>query len=663
MYLARIEVTNFRIFGGEFGRDNSVEKPGLVLDFQPGLNVLVGENDSGKTAVIDAIRTLLGMTTDEWYALSRDDFHVSDSAHAKDMWIVGEFRELSDEEGAALLEWLCLTDVGGRKCPVLRLTLHAERKELRDSTSRWDREIEVEVRAGAAFETGKRMEGRARELLRATYLRPLRDADRELSSGRGSRLSQILGAHPDFKKGSRSELHALEEIVKKADAEVRVQPPVIDAAKDINEGYLSQMSLRRSPLEADIRMSKVDLRHILERMELLLRPPKGLQGLGDQRIDLVRGMGYSNLLFMAAELLLLGKRVTPAMPLVLIEEPEAHLHPQLQIRLMEFLGRQCCPEKQSSREKSNPRLQAIITSHSPNLASAVDVENLILFDRGHAFPLRRGETKLAQGDYAHLGRFLDVTKANFFFATAVMLVEGLSEQILISALARMLERPFSESGVSVVAVGHKGLFRYSRIFQRRYDEHPDIRVACVMDLDIPSDWRDSPTSAKQPRRTTEEAVVEAKRNGLREIYNSGPVRAFPSTRWTLEHDLGLAGLAEEVHLAVRLAELSDDKRMRISDVKRVIGEAESEFRGWAVACDKDRIACLVFEQLLGSMKSKKTSKVVVAECLAQVLSHEVKRKPLSAEKLRQMLPGYIVEAIDYVTRIDEEGAATGGVAT
>jgi hypothetical protein len=41
----------------------------------------------------------------------------------------------------------------------------------------------------------------------------------------------------------------------------------------------------------------------------------------------------------------------------------------------------------------------------------------------------------------------------------------------------------------------------------------------------------------------------------------------------------------------------------------------------------------------------------------------MKRKALSAERLRQTLPGYVVEAIDYVTRADEVGVATGGVPT
>lgn len=58
--------------------------------------------------------------------------------------------------------------------------------------------IYQELRVGDV-DDGISIDGKARKLLKAVYLKPLRDAEREMSSGRGSRISQILLNHPVFK--------------------------------------------------------------------------------------------------------------------------------------------------------------------------------------------------------------------------------------------------------------------------------------------------------------------------------------------------------------------------------------------------------------------------------------------------------------------------------
>lgn len=57
MFLTNLKLWNFRIFGIDGSYDRS--KPNLSVDFNDGINVLIGENDSGKTAIIDAIKMVL----------------------------------------------------------------------------------------------------------------------------------------------------------------------------------------------------------------------------------------------------------------------------------------------------------------------------------------------------------------------------------------------------------------------------------------------------------------------------------------------------------------------------------------------------------------------------------------------------------------------------
>ena len=136
------------------------------------------------------------------------------------------------------------------------------------------------------------------------------------------------------------------------------------------------------------------------------------------------------------------------------------------------------------------KIQIIVTTHSPNLASAIRLDNLLLVQDGKAFSLAAGETELSPSDYRFLERFLDVTKANLFFARGVVIAEGDAENILLPTLARLMGRDFGEHGVSIVNVGGTGLRRFARIFQRRDTENDgqiNVPVACVTDLDVMPD--------------------------------------------------------------------------------------------------------------------------------------------------------------------------------
>jgi putative ATP-dependent endonuclease of OLD family len=63
MYLEQIIIKNFRLFEA------------LDLKLNSGLNILVGENDAGKTALIDSIRHVLGTNSSDRIYLTEDDFY------------------------------------------------------------------------------------------------------------------------------------------------------------------------------------------------------------------------------------------------------------------------------------------------------------------------------------------------------------------------------------------------------------------------------------------------------------------------------------------------------------------------------------------------------------------------------------------------------------
>ena len=177
MYLSKLKAQNFRRFGsGEHA---------LEIEFAKGLTALVGRNDSGKTAIIDALRYVL-LTRDQAYLrVHPSDFHVSSEGDVADeVQISCHFSDLTESDKAAFVEFLSYVD----SKPVLQITWTARRKSSGQPARHW---VDISLRAGLDA-TGPTLDQSARDLLAAAYLRPLRDAAREMSPGQGSRLSQIL---------------------------------------------------------------------------------------------------------------------------------------------------------------------------------------------------------------------------------------------------------------------------------------------------------------------------------------------------------------------------------------------------------------------------------------------------------------------------------------
>ena len=443
MYLKSLKIENFRKF----------EK--LQVDFTKGLNLLVGENNAGKTAIIDAIKYVLNTQSFDYIRPIYEDFFNSsnnESNRTENFYIECIFEDLKSHEASSFLEWLGFRNSGAS---FLKVWLSAKRK---------DRKIFYEVRAGADGE-GSQLSGEARDYLRATYLKALRDAESELAPKKGSRLSQILDNHELFED---KESHKLKEIMETTNSEIEMYFSDASGGKDLMDvlnGYLKDFSLASNQLESKFSMSGSSLKSILEKL--------GLKIFNTSESN-SQGLGSHNLLYIAAELLLLKKVGYAGLKLGLIEEIEAHLHPQTQIKLIEAI--------QGIGETND--IQFIMTTHSPNLASKIKLENLIVVKNGNAYPMGNAYTKLDKGDYYFLERFLDSTKANLFFANGVILVEGDAENILLPTIAKLIGKNLSNYGVSIVNVGSVAFLRYSKIFLRQLEPHFNVPVAVITDVDV-----------------------------------------------------------------------------------------------------------------------------------------------------------------------------------
>ncbi|GLX90938.1 AAA family ATPase [Pseudomonas sp. MS-1(2024)] len=702
MYLSALKIQNFRQFGAE--PDN------LLIEFNKGVTALVGENDAGKSSVIDALRFVLQTRDGEYLRLQPEDFHIPvEGSQATQITIVAKFADLSVADQGALSEYVTFNSGDAV------VYIHWTARRLSDDVlaRRW---VDIAVRSGHTG-GGPSIDTNVRQLLAAAYLRPLRDATREMSPGRGSRLSQVLKNFPSIKDGSGFDIDrplespaslSLTGLAGYLRHLVNLHPGVSAAQDSVNDNYLSHLSLEGDELHGRINFvdgssESARLRQILERMELSLLDQGSQEARGEY------GLGSNNLLFMACELLLLGKE-PDGLPLLLIEEPEAHLHPQRQLRLMEFLKAAAEPKVGSppvaqptvnnengedalpwnvgsaapsfghrettgaevSQQSETRPVQVILTTHSPNLSSKIALDNLVLMHGRKAYSLGIQHTKLDEGDYRFLTRFLDVTKANLFFARGVLIVEGDAEAILLPALAKLLGRDLTRHGVSVVNVGGVGLGRYARILQRANPDRGvlNIPVACVSDMDVMPDCApqilglvegdDDPKWADSRRkwRATRDFGVddESQRLGLNERCsmrksNDGQnVKTFVADYWTLEYDLAFGGIACEVLTAARLAAKDEAIHAGREQYDQVIEQAMTEYESHnSSGMSPEQISSTIY----ALFHRKTSSKAIAAQYLVDILERRYEGTSGAPESLREILPGYLVEAITYVTsRLD-----------
>ena len=354
MIISELKIYNFRRFKSVDG------SPGLHISFHKGLNALIGENESGKTAVIDALKLVLLTQSNEYIRPVDDDFYRPISGdECTEFKIDCTISEFTQNEAKNFIEYLKFKKNGEK----IEYTLELHYRAWKEG-----HKIFQELRVGDVNDCIS-IDGKARDLLKAVYLKPLRDAKREMSSGRSSRISQILLNHPVFKDKKE---HAIKDIFQEANIKIEKYFKDDPEGRSILQTICDNLELfndRGQASNAEFKTSDIQLKAILE--SLSLNAP-----------EINPGLGELNLLFIAAELLLLKDDNDGGMKLALIEELEAHLHPQAQLRLINYL----------QNEYNENDVQIIISTHSPILASKINLKNLILMKDGVGYDLAEGKT-------------------------------------------------------------------------------------------------------------------------------------------------------------------------------------------------------------------------------------------------------------------------------
>ena len=506
MYISRISIENFRNFKR------------ALIEFNGGINVIIGHNNSGKTNLLKAIqlvfdRELRGKPTIDDFNKEYDDF--KEPPKIQITATVSERDEEPDDKNV-VYDWLV------KETPLydakLTYVFYLPSKHWEE----YCKEVDGLKDGNGAYKTAECFKFIEKEFLKKyvsriyggdpqkeeiadpenlnrfdfQFLDAIRDAEKEMFYGNNTLLRDVLNYFLDYDISKGRDFEDLSKAER--DSLKQREGKFIKKSKILLKHLIERVSkdkiLEYSKETGADKGGKPDFDAEISEQEMLFALRLIVEKNGLKLPIKNNGLGYNNLLFIALILAKIQMERSAFMgdnakvfPIMAIEEPEAHLHPSMQFKFLQFLDNNLNTYKQAR--------QVFITSHSTHITSAVDLDSIICLYEDINGTQKVGypgkvflDSKEDQASKIYVRRFLDATKSNMLFANRLIFVEGISEQLLLPCFAQYIykEDDLLNEHVCIVNVDSRTFKHFLKIFQYNAKTGQyaiNKKVVCITDAD------------------------------------------------------------------------------------------------------------------------------------------------------------------------------------
>lgn len=688
MFISKIQIENFRSFED------------IEVEFHEGINVIIGHNNCGKSNLLTAMALIFDNSVSR--QLEVDDFYngisvkkLKESAPKIKITVTitqSKNENLMSDELVTVSNWLISLETPYQAQVQYEYFLSSgEEENYKNRVSGIDSAKEIWKIIKSEYirlYTYKIWAGNPENRVAADsdslrkfdyqFLNAIRDVERDMFSGRNTLLKRVIDFFMDYEIKSDERLDEIQksekirgrkdefaenadEIINKLHMRLEAgNQEILSYAKDIGASF------DKSEPGFEGELTESELYSVLK---LIIKQETGMTLPVDKN-----GLGYNNLIFMS---LLLAKMQADSdgkymgsnakvFPMLVIEEPEAHLHPTMQDKFIKFLNKNIEQKKVK---------QVFITTHSTFITAAVQLDDLICLYRdgnkahiaypGRTFWEDTEGKQINEISKKYVQRFLDATKSNMLFAERIILVEGIAEQLLIPILAEYLGTSLADNHVAVLQVGGRYFEHFLRLFDQKNPIAINRKIACITDIDPVRKKKNVKGAVFEKcypfERGIEETVYEYKLNtALAEKYpewQEGNIRVFSQDKQfgkTLEYQLAWDNpsneliLTESISNAEELRDLIsmideksiDDmlKRMHDSGEKQRIMEAIQKST-WE---DSEKKKAIVSSRYLNSVGKGENALELASALKDNLLSKGTDKF------VKFIVPEYILNAIKWV---------------